>query len=117
MFLSEKWKERQGNMDGGTLEMVSLGGENSTVVSSGNQSQRTLFGPGGMCWVPKRGQGVLVIKAGMEDCIAGAEMDSTGGMEPGEVKLFSGGASLWLKNDGTILIEGTVLLNGKELTV
>ena len=117
MFLSEQGRRKNLAGDAGALETVSLGGQTSTVVSSGNQSQRTVFAPGGMVWVPQRGQGVLVVKAGMEDCIAGAEMENTAGMEPGEVKIFSRQASLWLKNDGSIVLEGRVLLNGKELGV
>lgn len=117
MFLSEQMRKKRETEDSGTLEMISLGGETSTVASSGNQSLRTVYAPGGMCWIPRRGQGVLVIKAGMEDCIAGAEMEQTAGMEPGEVKIYSQAASLWLKNDGSILLEGRVLVNGKELEI
>lgn len=117
MFLSEMWRQSGRNMDSGGLETVSLGGENSTVISSGKQSKRAVFAPGGLAWVPKRGQGVLVVKAGMEDCIAGAEMEGVGDMAPGEIRLFSQTASVWLKNDGTILLEGKVFLNGKELTL
>lgn len=117
MFLSEMWRKSGSEMDSGSLEMVSLGGETSTVVSSGKQSKRAVFAPGGLAWVPKRGQGVLVVKAGMEDCIAGAETEGLEHMEPGEIRLFSQKASVWLKNDGTIQLEGKVLLNGKELTV
>lgn len=117
MFLSEMWKQRSTDTELGTLETISLGGEVNTVASSGHQCQRTMFAPGGMCWVPKRGQGVLVIKAGMEDCIAGAEMENTEELEPGEVRIFSQGASVWLKNDGRILLEGKVFVNGEELTI
>ncbi len=117
MFLSERWKQTGGDISGGSLETVSLGGENSTVVSAGNQSSRAVYGPGGLTWVPKRGQGVLVVKAGMEDCIAGAETEGAGTMEPGEIRLYTEKASIWLKNDGSILLEGTVLVNGKEITV
>lgn len=115
MFLSELWKGRGENMDSGAVETVSLGVA-GTVVSSGYQSKKTMFAPGGICWVPRRGQGVLVIKAGMEECIAGAEMEADEELLPGEVKIFSEGASLWLRNDGSILLEGRVLVNGKELT-
>lgn len=114
MYLSEVWKRAQENGNMGTLELVSVGGD-GTVVSGMYQSQKTVFGPGGMCWVPSRGQNVLVIKAGAEDCIAGVEMERAEEMEPGEVKFFTQGASVWLKNDGSILLEGRVLVNGKEL--
>lgn len=117
MFLSENRKQREYGTESGSLETISLGGEESTVAVSGKQSSRAVYAPGGMVWVPKRGQGVLVVKAGMEDCIAGAEMDSRAGMEPGELRLYTEKASIWLKNDGSILLEGTIMVNGKELTV
>lgn len=104
-------------MDGGSLETVSLGGQQSTVNASGYQSQRAVYAPGGLAWIPKRGQGVLVVKAGMEDCIAGAEMEGLENMEPGEIRLHTQNASLWLKNDGSILLEGKIMINGKELSV
>lgn len=117
MFLSEVLKQGNHERASGTLETVSLGEKASTVTATGKQLYRTVFAPGGLTWCPKRGQGVLVVKAGMEDCIAGAEMEETEGMEPGEIRLFSQGASIWIRNDGSIQIEGRVLVNGKELTV
>ena len=115
MYLSQMWKNSPAAEQQGGLEVVSLGGEVNSVVSSGVQSRKTVFAPGGMCWMPGRGQGVLVVKAGAEDCIVGAEMEPDGEMEPGEVKIFSQGASIWLKNDGSICLVGQVFVNGKEL--
>lgn len=120
MYLSEIGKNRRETTEEDCLGTVSVGGGNPTIVSAGSQRDTVLFGPGGMCWVPRRGQSVLVIKsggAGSEVCIAGAEVTDTEDMEPGEVKLFAEGASVCLKNDGTIALTGRVLVNGKELTV
>lgn len=119
MYLSEIGKGRREAVEEECMGTVSVGGGNPTVISAGNQQETVLFGPGGMCWVPRRGQSVLVIKAGgagSDICIAGAEVQGTEEMEPGEVKLFTDGASILMKNDGTIALEGRVLVNGKELT-
>ena len=78
----------------------------------------TVFAPGGLCWLPKRGQEILVIKAGEggeENCCLGGEMEIPEGMEPGELCLKTEKAALWIKNDGRILLEGTVYVNGEEM--
>ena len=120
MYLSEIGKGRREPAEEECMGTVSVGGGSPTVVSGGDQQETVLFGPGGMCWVPRRGQSVLVIKAGgigSDVCIDGAEMEVAEGLEPGEVKLFTDGASIVMKNDGTIALEGRVLVNGKELTI
>ena len=115
MFLSQQGKLRPRAED--ELGFISVGGDAPTVSAGGLQVDSPVFGPGGMIWVPKRGQTVLVIKSGGEYCVAGAEMKACRGMEPGELGLYSEKASLWIKNDGTICLEGRVLINGKELEV
>lgn len=120
MYLSEIGKSHREMVEEDCMGTVSVGGGSPTVKTGDGQRETMLFGPGGMCWVPRRGQSVLVIKAGgagSDMCIAGAEVSGTEDMEPGEVKLFSEGASLTLRNDGTIALEGRVLVNGKELTI
>lgn len=117
MYLSERWKTGKGTETEGSLGTVSVGGVSTTVTASGDQASTAVFSPGGLYWVPRRGDSVLVIKAGgTENCIAGVEMEPPTDMAPGELRLVSQGASLWLKNDGSIRISGRVLVNGKELT-
>lgn len=99
-------------------ETVSVGGKTPTMLSGGVQTPVTVFTPGGMCWLPRRGQGILVIKAGEngeEGCCVGAEMEVPEGMQPGELCLKSEKAVLWLKNDGRILMEGAVFINGEAV--
>lgn len=117
MYLSERWKNRKNGDTEGTLGAISVGGVSTTVAASGDQASAAVFSPGGVYWIPRRGDSVLVIKAGgTENCIAGVEMEPPEDMEPGEVRLESQSASLWVKNDGTICLSGRVLVNGKELT-
>lgn len=116
MFLSEKWRSGWAAAEEGTLGTISVGGESATMTSGDTQVSSTVFGPSGMRWIPRRGDSVLVIKAGgAENCVVGVEMQPPGDMQPGEIRLESQAASVWLKNDGTICLEGRVLINGKEL--
>lgn len=116
MFLSEKWKISRDGAEDSSLGTVSVGGESTTVTAAGEQVSSAVFGPSGMYWIPRRGDSVLVIKAGgTENCIVGVEMQTPKDMQPGEIRLESQMASLWLKNDGTICLTGHVLVNGEEL--
>lgn len=118
MWLSTRTGHESPEFSGAEIAMVSLGGAVPTVVTSGGQIPVTLFGPGGYVWVPKRYDEVLVVKAGgvgEEDCIAGAEMDIPEGLLPGEVAISSEGASLTLKNDGRILLDGQLFINGEAV--
>ena len=72
-----------------------------------------LFVPGGYAWRPRAGETVLVIKAGDAVCVTGTESGAETDLAAGEVKIFSaGGASILLKNDGTVEISGTLTVNG-----
>lgn len=118
MFLSERSKG--GNQEAGLcqVEAVSLGGDAPAIADAGIQYGAKLFGPGGIVWVPRRGQNVLVIKTGSlgeESCMVGAESSGGEGLEPGELRLFSEGCALELKNDGSVHISGKVYINGEEL--
>lgn len=118
MYLSEKFKAAEQETTLGQLDTVSLGGSMPTVSESNEQYGAKLFGPGGMCWTPKRGQSVLVIKAGAlgeENCMIGAETEAAADLEPGELRLFAQGCALELKNDGSVHITGNVYINGREL--
>lgn len=120
MFLSERLKSGSQETGMGQVEAVSVGGVAPTVSESGGQYGARLFGPGGMCWVPRRGQSVLVIKAGAmseESCLVGAEAPAENSLAPGELRLYADGCALELKNDGSIHITGKVYINGKEASL
>lgn len=119
MFLSERLKGGGLETGLGQVEAVSVGGADPTVAESGGQYGARLFGPGGVCWVPRRGQSVLVIKAGAmseESCMVGAETPTEDSLAPGELRLFAEGCALELKNNGSIYITGKVYINGKEVS-
>lgn len=118
MWLSTRKGPEQEEFAPAERGRVSVGGKMPTVLSGGVQVPVTVFAPGGLCWLPKRGQEILVIKAGEggeEGCCLGGEMEVPEGLAPGELCLRTEKAALWIKNDGRILLEGTVYVNGEEL--
>ncbi len=96
--------------------VATIGGGEAAVLTRGEDRFLPVYGPGGVAWMPKAGDTVLVIKGGSgreERCIAGAlARQETDGLEPGELRLYSGGASLTLRNDGTVEIYGQLMING-----
>lgn len=118
MFLSTRGGSVYEERCGSQMETVASGGREPWVNSCGEMRRAELICPGGFRWRPAAGQCVLVIKTGSlgeDPCIIG--MEDIGGEElaAGEVQLYSGGSSITLKNDGRILLEGTVYVNGEVL--
>lgn len=109
---------------GAELGVTSISGASAGVVAKGELRALPVYGPGGYLWQPAAGQTVLVIKGGtdaQECCVAGAKQAAApAGMQPGEVYLYAGNGSIYLKNDGTVVlqgtvsVEGTLLVNGQE---
>ena len=96
--------------------VTTIGGGEAAVLTRGEDRALPVYGPGGLVWTPKAGDTVLVIKGGSgreEQCIAGAlARRETDELEPGELRLYSGGAPLTLRNDGTGEIYGRLMVNG-----
>jgi len=99
------------------LGVTSIAGGSAGVMTRGEVRALPVFGPGGYVWQPASGETVLVIKGGTggeETCVAGAQQGSAPpGMQPGEVYLFApGGASVYLKRDGSLCLSGNINLTG-----
>lgn len=116
MWLGEK--NRGSQPDRASVGQVTVGGINTAVYTDGERRGATLFAPGGYYWVPKAGQSVLVLKNGEHEvcCLDREVTDMPEGLSEGEIMICSQGASVTLKNDGTILISGDIEVNGR-LTV
>lgn len=85
--------------------------DGASVRFSGAQTGGEQFLPYGIESVPPKGELAAVVQAGRTLCSLGTQCGGRLELEPGEIGLFSrGGASLVLKNDGRVLI------NGRELT-
>lgn len=118
MFLSTRSSGEIPDYWASEIGRVSIGGQRPSVELCGAQQGAEIYAPGGMVWTPKRGQGVLVMKAGAmgeTPCIVGVNQETRGGLEPGELCLYTEAASVTLKNDGRIELTGRVLINGKEI--
>lgn len=116
MWLSKQLRPGTSTADA-DLGVTSIAGGSAGIVTRGEVRSVPVFGPGGYVWLPAGGETVLVIKGGPggeETCVAGAAQKTPpDGMEPGEVYLFTpGGASVYLRQNGTIVLTGTVQVHG-----
>ena len=111
MWLSRTMVRRQPEAEPAVLGTVSIGGADAAVVTDGEKRHARLISPGGYCWQPGAEDGVLVLK-GSELYVAGA-LQPGGEIAPGEVLIYSNGASIWLKNTGEIELCGRVNIRGE----
>lgn len=126
MWLSKQIRSAPPSADA-DLGVTSIAGGAAGVLTRGEVRRVPVFGPGGYIWQPRSGETVLVIKGGPggeETCVAGAaQRDAPPAMKPGEVYLYApGGASVYLKSDGSLELSGSIRLRGSvqisgELTI
>lgn len=101
------------------MGVTTIGGGSASVLTRGEQRNLEVFAPGGIVWQPRAGDTVLVIKGGtgsQEQCITASNTagHAPEGMSPGELYLYSsGGASVYLRSDGSIDITGKLRINGQ----
>ena len=117
MWLSRQIKPAPPTADA-DLGMTTIAGDSVGVVTRGEVRALPVYGPGGYVWMPESGAAVLVIKGGVgcqESCVAAADTGANApkDMAPGELYLYSdGGASVYLRSDGSIEIKGPVKVEG-----
>ena len=98
---------------------VTIGGSAAGVLSRAEERNVPLAAPGGYAWRPKNGERVLVVKGGTlgeERYVAGSLDAAREDMElgNGEVCIYAegGGASITLRRNGHVEIEGNLFING-----
>ena len=109
----------QDDLDDGEVRIYAEDGSTAGVLSRGEERNVPLASPGGYAWRPKNGERVLVIKGGTlgeERYVAGSldaarEQDD---LDDGEVRIYAedGGASITLRRNGHVEIEGGLFING-----
>lgn len=114
MWISKKMSEAAREDEPAvSLGEITIGGGSAGAVTSSEKRDMAIVSPGGFVWKPKSGQSVLVLKTGEgERVIAGAVQGTNAGLKTGEVKISSNGASITLKNDGSILVSGNLSVSG-----
>lgn len=122
MWLSKRVMLERPEDDAATLGTVTIGGDAPAVLTDAEKRRAKVISPGGYCWNPAATDCVLVVK-GNELYAAGMPQSGTMGLEPGEVLVFSKGASVKVSNDGKIsltgdvYVEGDLYVNGQKMEV
>ncbi len=115
MWISKKMRPALPTADA-DLGVTTIAGGQAGVLTRGEVRSLPVYGPGGYLWMPQNGAQVLVIKGGpggQEQCVAGMrQAEPEEPMEPGEVLIRSGGASIYLKADGSLVLKGRVCVEG-----
>ena len=114
MWLSSQSRKAQRSDQGAETGVVTLEGEETAVYLTGERRNLPVLSPGGYCWRPAEGETVLVLKSGADGeelWVAGVPGDGTD-LAPGEVRIQSRQAAVFLGNDGSIDLRGTVKING-----
>ncbi|WP_417094280.1 hypothetical protein [Intestinimonas timonensis] len=114
MWLSSQSRKTQRSDQGAETGVVTLEGEKTAVYLTGERRNLPVLSPGGYCWRPAEGETVLVLKSGADGeelWVAGVPGDGTD-LAPGEVRIQSRQAAVFLGNDGSIDLRGTVKING-----
>lgn len=96
---------------------VTVEGSETAVFCSGEKRAVKTVGPGGVAWVPRKGEDVLVVRGGVlgeEAYAVGAVAQEAEDLEPGEVRIRSAkeGTEIVLRNSGRIDINGLLFVNG-----
>lgn len=92
---------------------ITLPGQTVVNISaSGEHTGVPLCAPCGIAYVPAQGEQAVILPIGNGGVCIGAPVREKG-LSPGEIMLYSaGGATLVLKNDGTILANGRDITGG-----
>lgn len=95
---------------------VTITGDRVGVYTDSEQREVAVYAPGGYLWRPGENQRVLVVKAGdsgeIPYVMAAAPEELPEDFTAGEVMIRAGGSEIYLKQDGTVHINGRLFING-----
>ena len=111
MWLSSQSRKARPSVPEAETGVVTLEGEETAVYLTGERRNLPVLSPGGYCWRPAEGDTVLVLKSGADGEELGVPGDGSD-LAPGEVRIQSGRAAIFLGSDGSVNLRGSVKLNG-----
>lgn len=99
------------------IAKITIGGRSAAAERGGERRELTLISPPGIYWLPGAEGEALIMDCGGESAAVGCVQSAPpAGLVPGELLLSTGGASIYLKSDGSVVISGSVAITG-TLTV
>ena len=99
-----KQRASQSATSGSVMDADSAGVE---ISASRKYRELPVVAPYGIYWVPPAGEKAVMVHTPVSDLCMGVVTAGAEGLEPGELMLCSeGGASIVLKNNGSVLING-----------
>ncbi len=112
MWLSKKLAEGSTQTTNNNTEIGNLSIATDDLVAAISSCEKrgiVFYAPLGIEFFPSEGQKVLLLSCGNQTACVGVEMKKSDNLQSGEIRLFSqGGASILLKNDGSIVLNNTV---------
>ncbi len=119
MKLSGKLMKKQGEILSCRSGLVTNSADRRLSASAaGGKRQTAIVAPGGIGYIPKPGEDAVMLTNDNEQLCLGVRMlKNDFEIEPGELVLYAGAASIILRKSGKIEINGEVYLNGERLEV
>ena len=119
MWLASKMANKQGTsfpVESGSVKSAT----SSSVEVEASRPLRNIpvAVPFGIVYIPPVGAQAVVASLPSQEVCLGVINENNAPLKVGEIKIYSSGnSSITLTNDGKILIEGSVYINGREATL
>lgn len=112
MWMAKRAADRTLPTSPAEVGTVTLTGERLAVQEVGERRNVPLCAPRGVLWKPLIGDAVVLLmtEEGQPPMAVGLSQQEAGDLAPGELRLCSLGATLTLRNDGTVELDGTLKL-------
>ena len=115
MWISKKLAENNTSAQSDSPEIGNLSISTNDLIAAISSCEKrgiSFYTPFGMEFFPSEGQKVLLVSCGNHTVCVGVEMEKSSKLNAGEIRLFSqGGASIELKNDGSIILNNAVTID------
>ncbi len=118
MWITQNISKKRDRGNASFFGSVVSNAEGLEVSESATHRNLPIVMPFGVSYVPSLGENVVVLETEGGPVCIGVLNTAAKELKSGELKLYSkGGASITLKNDGTVNIEGNVFINGVEVSL